>query len=261
MINLESREKAAFSELDQRLVEAYAKHVASAMERLKQIAKLREIQEDHTVELIQGADRVTSMLRHDLRGPLGTIKNAAFMLQEGIGDTGEMTDIINRSVDYAIDMLEDLKNVTRQTDPVLIPVEVNDLIEQSVKEMIIPEEIAVSLHMGDVPPLLADKVKIRRVLDNLIRNAVEAMPEKGELTVTTSKHGDKAVIEVADTGEGICSEIRPRLFKPFVSSTVKGIGLGLTFCKQTLEAHGGTITVETEESKGTTFTVTLPIKE
>jgi signal transduction histidine kinase len=103
-----------------------------------------------------------------------------------------------------------------------------------------------------------DWVKIRRVLNNLIRNAVEAMPEGGELGVSCEVHGDNLVLTISDTGVGILDEEMENLFKPFYTTKSNGMGLGLAYCKRAVEAHGGTITVESEVGKRTSFTVRLP---
>jgi len=103
-----------------------------------------------------------------------------------------------------------------------------------------------------------DPAKVRRVLDNLIRNALEAMPDGGVLNIEAERRGDDVIIKVSDTGAGIKDEDLPKLFKPFHTTKPKGIGLGLAYCKRTVEAHGGTITIESKEGEGATFTVTLP---
>lgn len=260
VINIESGRRDAFSDEDQRLLEIYAEHIAPAMERLKQIERFNSAQEAHTEELLKGADRVTSMLRHDLRGPLSTIKNAVYIMQQGMDEKGEMIDIVNKSVDYAVSMLEDLRNVTRSSEPVKLPIELNMIMGQVVKDAFIPEEIKVEMDLAEgLPEVEIDIVKVRRVLDNLIRNSVEAMPDGGALRIHTELVDGEAVVTVEDTGTGIPDEIRGRLFQPFATSKPKGMGLGLAFCKQTVEAHGGRIWVETGGG-GTTFSFSLPLR-
>jgi len=99
------------------------------------------------------------------------------------------------------------------------------------------------------------------VLDNLVGNAVEAMPEGGTLTVTAEKEEDVIVISVSDTGVGIPDEELVNLFKPFQTTKKGGLGLGLAYCKRAIEDHGGKITVESKVGEGTTFTVGLPLGE
>jgi signal transduction histidine kinase len=100
---------------------------------------------------------------------------------------------------------------------------------------------------------------VRRVLDNLVVNALEAMPEGGNLAVSAEMVGSEAIIKVSDTGVGIPEAELPKLFKAFHTMKPKGLGLGLAFCRRAVEAHGGSITVESKVGEGTTFTVTLPL--
>jgi len=105
-----------------------------------------------------------------------------------------------------------------------------------------------------------DAVKLRRALENLIKNAVEAMPSGGVLTVGLAQVDGGAVISVGDTGDGIPEEARASVFKPLFSTKPRGTGLGLAIAKQSVEAHGGSIGYESEVGKGTVFTLRLPVK-
>ncbi|MFA5869754.1 MAG: sensor histidine kinase, partial [Candidatus Bathyarchaeia archaeon] len=97
-------------------------------------------------------------------------------------------------------------------------------------------------------------------LDNLVTNAVEAMPEGGRLAIRTSVENGNVCIDVEDTGVGIPPEATPRIFDTFYSTKPKGLGLGLPFCRRAVEAHGGTLTFTSKKGAGTTFTVTLPTR-
>jgi len=99
-----------------------------------------------------------------------------------------------------------------------------------------------------------------RVFINLIKNAIDAMPEKGTLKIRSRQTKDTLEIAFADTGIGIPEETLRKLFLPLSTTKAQGMGFGLAICKRIIEAHGGTITVKTEVGKGTTFTVTLPVK-
>lgn len=103
-----------------------------------------------------------------------------------------------------------------------------------------------------------DPVHIRRVLDNLIRNAMEAMPDGGDINLITMLHDGDFVLSLSDTGTGIPEEIIPNLFKTLFTTKTKGMGLGLAFCKRAVEAHGGSISVESRVGEGTKFTFTIP---
>jgi two-component system sensor histidine kinase AtoS len=99
---------------------------------------------------------------------------------------------------------------------------------------------------------------LKRVFQNLISNAVEAMPSGGTLSLSVRAEADKVVAEVADTGVGMDSTTLRQLFNPFFTTKAKGLGLGLAICQRLVEAHGGDIDVSSEEGKGTTAVVTLP---
>ena len=105
---------------------------------------------------------------------------------------------------------------------------------------------------------MIDASKMRRVLDNLIRNALDAMPSGGDLRISTRRGDEWRRIEVSDTGVGIAEEDMANLFIPFYSRKAGGLGLGLVFCKEIVEAHGGTISVISDVDEGTNVTITLP---
>src|SRR5208283_2876865 len=105
-----------------------------------------------------------------------------------------------------------------------------------------------------------DSDKIKRVFINLIKNAVDAMPNGGKITIDSKEVNGSLEISFADTGTGISDEVMPKLFSPLFTTKAQGMGFGLAICKRIIEAHGGKIMVKTAKSKGTTFTVTLPIE-
>ena len=109
----------------------------------------------------------------------------------------------------------------------------------------------------DLPLVMADRDKLKQVLLNLCKNAFEAMPEGGTLTVRLHNFGEHITLEVADTGMGIPAGVD--IFEPFVTTKSEGTGLGLPIVRQIVVAHSGTLTYTSEPSKGTTFTVTLPL--
>jgi signal transduction histidine kinase len=111
-----------------------------------------------------------------------------------------------------------------------------------------------------LPKIETDPTLIKRILTNLINNAIQAMPKGGNLELMACIKEGKAVITVGDTGQGIPEEIKPKLFTPLVTSKAKGQGLGLAVVKRIVEALNGSITFESEEDKGTKFIIKLPIE-
>jgi signal transduction histidine kinase len=113
----------------------------------------------------------------------------------------------------------------------------------------------------DCPSVLADSDQMNQVLINLIMNAVHAMPEGGALRVGLAREKDMVKLTVSDTGQGIPKNVVDKIFDPFFTTKEfgKGTGLGLTVVKGILEEHHGSITVDSEQGKGSTFTIHLPI--
>ena len=259
VINAESTRIDAFTENDRKLLEILAMHVASALERIRVREQILAEQARSTRDLVDGANKLTAMVRHDLRAPLQTISNAAFLLKQHPERLPELTESIDRSVAYADKMLEDLRGMTGPSELQRALVNLNDLVEISLAQTKIPDAIKVTVtHSDDFIAVSLDATRIRRALDNLVKNAVEAMPNGGTLTIRTEKHPEDVTLAVSDTGPGIPRAEKDLIFKPFHTTKKTGTGLGLTSAKQAVEAHGGAIKFET--GNGTTFTITLPTK-
>ena len=135
-----------------------------------------------------------------------------------------------------------------------------ELIRETVKGLGTPERVIVEARFNDeVVYGRVDGTMIKRVVDNLVLNAFDAMPNGGRLMVEEWVEEGSLMFQVSDTGVGIPSENLAKLFYPFYTTKAGGMGLGLTFCRQVVEAHGGTIGVESEVGKGTQVTVKLPL--
>jgi signal transduction histidine kinase len=121
-----------------------------------------------------------------------------------------------------------------------------------------PVPIRVLQDLQPVPLVSARGAELREVLMNLVLNAVDAMPGGGVITLGTRREGDWALLAVADTGTGIPPELRRRVFEPFFTTKETGTGLGLSIVSGIVSSYGGSIEVEAEAGKGTTFTIRLP---
>lgn len=260
VINVEDTHADAFTDMDRVLLETLASHVATAMFRLRHLEEDSKVQAARTRDLLESANRVTAMVRHDLRGPLQTIKSASFLINADPSKAEMLTQTIDQSVDYAAKILDDLKSNTTPVKLQQTLVNLKDIVEDRVNSLNAGDDVRVRMSFEtEFLAATVDPERIRRVLDNLLRNAVEAMPGGGRLTVNVKKRGDSAVIEVRDTGVGIPPDVMANLFTPFYSNKKGGTGLGLAFSKQAIEAHGGQIQVRTKVGKGTTFRITLPL--
>jgi len=140
--------------------------------------------------------------------------------------------------------------------------DLGDFVSRTMEEMSPGPSVEVETDIGGgLEQGVLDSLKIRRVLGNIIRNALNYLYEGGTLTVRAWREGGEAKIEVGDTGVGIPESLLPDLFKPFHTTKPGGLGLGLAYCKRAVEAHGGRITIQSTEGRGTTFTITLPLQQ
>jgi signal transduction histidine kinase len=264
VLNLESSKLEAYSEEDIQFIEMLASHVSSSFQRIMERDKLQSLVEERTRELITAeqmaaAGRVSAMVAHDLRGPLQTISVAAEVIRRHPERAKETLDLIDSVVQRSRDMIEELRQNTRDDPLKLRKTSLNRLIRETLRE-VVPDGVAVEAAVDPGITILLDSLKVQRLLENLIRNAVEAMPGGGKLTVSAERAGESIEIRVKDTGAGIEPDALGRLFKPFNTTKEDGLGLGLVYCRRVAEMHGGSIMVESKPGEGATFIIRLPAR-
>jgi len=201
---------------------------------------------------------------HELRNPLGAIKNAAYLINMVIEhpepEVKESLEMINREVAKSDRIITSILDYARPKPPAVQAVNVNQLLGDALSPGIVPDNIETVIRLDESLPLvMADPEQMARVFSNLILNAVQAMPEGGRLTVSSAAADDKVAVSVEDSGAGIPKENLDKIFEPLFSTRAKGIGLGLAIARDMMERNGGNIEVHSEEGKGSTFTVKLPL--
>ena len=248
-----------FDDNQSRLLEIFSNHIASAVHSFDNEKALKGVQKEEIQRILEGAGRVSNMVRHDLRSPLQTIRNAAFILHKD--PTNEkMIRIINESIEYMVKIIEDLVYTENISHLDLRTLNLNTLIQQSLNQMLKPKKVTVEQNLCPEPlEWQFDKIKIQRMLNNLFKNAFEAMPNGGTLTISTRRSENEIIVTVKDTGSGI--KDTDKLFTPFHTTKLNGMGLGLISVKQTVEAHHGSIEVDSEMGEGTCFTLHFPVDE
>ena len=221
-------------------------------------------------ESLRKAERMTAigetaaMVAHDLRNPLQGISAAVYAIRQQLGSTGdtetmEMLDLIEDVVGFANKIVGDLLDYSRQIRLDLTESNVRTLIDASIQQLTVPANVKIENLTESTPNLLLDVARMQRVFANLIGNAIDAMPKGGQVTLSSSESNGGLKVKVNDTGEGISDSDMQNLWKPFKTTKSKGTGLGLAICKRIVEAHDGTIQVESTMGKGSTFTITIPI--
>ncbi len=279
LLCLEGKE-GGFNERDAVLVLAFGQLVAIALvtsrnleelkageERNQRITeelntKMKEQSLQYTQkQLWEEIGRVSSELAHDMRGPLQTITNSVFLIERKPNDLNIYLQKINGSLNHASTLLDSFREYYRGHELTIIKGNINNVLGNCLEGIQIPETVQVVKKVdSSVPDTLFDVVKLRRVLWNLAKNGVEAMPNGGTLTLESLDAGDKIIVKISDTGTGIPENIRPKVFIAFGAKKRGGLGLGSAASKRVIDAHGGKISFETETGKGTVFTVVLPKK-
>ncbi|TEU09260.1 HAMP domain-containing protein [Candidatus Bathyarchaeota archaeon] len=220
-------------------------------------------------ERMAAIGETAAMVGHDLRNPLQVIVGSIDLIKKRLNKRGDSSDgreiekwvdKIDAQTDYMNKIVSDLQDYSRNIKPTREEADVEALMGDVVSSVDIPGDVDVSIVLDEgLPDISVDETLMKRLFTNLILNAVQAMPDGGSLSIRGSLQGDDVVISVEDTGVGIREENLDEIFKPLFTSKAKGTGFGLPVCKRIVDAHGGTISVESEEGVGSTFTVKLPV--
>jgi PAS domain S-box-containing protein len=221
-------------------------------------------------------DEFIALVSHELRTPLTSIIGYAELLrdQRGSGqDADRVIEVIERNAQRLLRLVGDLLVLSRIESGKMAmefgSADLADIAERATEEMRPYAErkhIELTLSATAVPGFSGDPTRLAQLLGNLISNALKFTPDGGKVEVRLGVEGDQAVIAVTDTGIGIPAADRERIFERFFRTecatrqAIPGTGLGLTITKAIVEAHHGTIAVESEEGRGTTFRIYLPLQ-
>jgi two-component system NtrC family sensor kinase len=219
-------------------------------------------------EKLAAMGRLTSQIAHELNNPIYGIMNTLELLKTEISPESKRRRILELSLSETQRLSEMLRNMLSFSKPEeekRRPVKINELVEGILlvmEKQMKEANIKTETHFDDgIPEVMASTNQMRQVMLNMFKNAKEAMPKGGTLTVRTNREDNKVLIRIQDTGIGIPEAIKDKIFDAFFTTKqkVKGVGLGLSVCYGIIKDHGGEITVESEPEKGTTFTIRLPI--
>jgi PAS domain S-box-containing protein len=217
-------------------------------------------------ERLAAIGQAATMVGHDLRNPLQAIENGVYLLNAELSKnrmtntTKTTIDAITKSIEYADNIVNNLRSFTKMEKPMLVETDINSVVKESLSLVNKPDNIELVIKTEEMPKIKVDKKMLKRVFVNLATNGMQAMKEKnGTLTVTTKKNGEFAEVSFKDTGVGISKEGMKKLFTPFFTTKAQGMGVGLALCKKFVELNKGTIDVESEQDKGSKFTIKLSI--
>lgn len=213
--------------------------------------------------------QVAGGIAHELRNPLNVIKTSVYYLRNSPKLSPEKTEVhlerIDRQAEMADGVIGALNNFARLPVPEMEPMSVECCIREVFDLNTLSESFQVKVEMPyDLPMVLGDRKQLGIVFTNLIRNARDAMPNGGPLTVRGRRDGTFVEIDVVDGGTGILPENLSKIMEPLFSTKARGIGLGLPISRAIVEKHHGQLKVKSETGSGATFTVRLlaaPSKE
>jgi len=246
--------------LDQEKIHQYSKHLEQLVEeRTRQLIEM---------ERLAAMGQVAGMVGHDIRNPLQALTGEIYLIRseiDTITDTEVKANIIksldniDEEISYINKIIADLQDYSRVLHPDFKEVNLDALITEVFNAIRVPDEIRLLINLNQVPKIKADPVFLRRAFTNLINNAIQAMPQGGNLEVTGYQENQYVCITIADTGVGIDEALKAKVFTPLFTTKANGQGLGLAVVKRLVEAHGGSVYFESHLNKGTKFWVKLPL--
>ncbi|NVJ22955.1 GAF domain-containing protein [Myxococcus sp. AM011] len=264
---------------DERVPEAYASdEIALILEVAEKLATVLE--NSKLYEKIRERDRLAALgemaagLAHEIRNPLGAIKGAAQCLDPMRlpGEDGEFLEVIVEEVNRLNGVVTAFLDYARPMKQSFGPTDLNEVVTRTMRliQNDVPANVQLAVELDLLLPRAdGDAEQLKQVLINLVQNAVQALDTReGRITVRTEKPerfgefrnagGEVLEVRVSDTGPGIPTDQQPHIFVPFFTTKQKGTGLGLAICQRIVKNHGGSISVQSKASEGTTFIIRLP---
>ncbi len=277
--------RGTFRPVDIEMLTILSGQVAGLVENARLVAKLedwnraleRRVEErtralEETQQRLLRSERLATVgqlgasIAHELRNPLGVINNSVYFLRMRLGEEDpkitKHLDIIEHEVRAANKIITDLMNFVRVREVEKEVLDPNVLVERVLNKIEVPENVVIKTQLDpSLPAAPFDAGKMEQILTNLLNNAIQALPEGGEVVISTFKDGGWVCFSVKDTGEGIRPEDLPRIFEPLFTTKAKGIGLGLSIVKLLVDAHHGEIEVFSQVGQGSEFIVKIPLSE
>jgi two-component system, LuxR family, sensor kinase FixL len=249
----------------QKQIQEYLKKQAESLEKEVQ-DRTKQLNDSERWAAI---GQTAGMVGHDLRNPLQTIIGELYLAKNELNSfpEGEVKSNLQESChsieEQAVYMDKIVSDLQAFVKPVKIDrnlVDLKKIVNDVLTSVIIPEHIKIEVNFEDnFPEVKADMQLLKRVLINLVTNAVQAMPNQGKITINAQINNQQASITVMDQGVGIPEKIKTKIFTPLFTTKPRGQGFGLAVCKRVIEAHGGTISFESQEGTGAKFTIQFPI--
>jgi len=228
-------------------------------------------------EKLAAVGQLASSVGHELRNPLGAIKNSLYYIRDTLKDHAlakedpnlmEFMDLADEEIKSATRIITDLLDFSRDVTLLVKPTDLRAELAHVKSTLEIPPNVHwIEEYPSNLPLARLDPEKMRQVFVNLAGNAIQSMTKGGDLHVTTRLEKESAdhsppwvEVEFKDTGEGMAPDLLEKIFEPLFTTKARGTGLGLPICQGIVQAHGGRILVQSEPGRGSTFTVRFPLE-
>ncbi|MFP4483741.1 MAG: two-component system sensor histidine kinase NtrB [Spirochaetota bacterium] len=241
-------------------------HVEDITDRKSKEARLRR------AESLASLTTLAAGVAHEIKNPLGSIGIHIQLVQKSLQESKidrdrvqGYIDVVNEEVSRLNKIVVDFLFAMRPMNVELTEGDLNEVVRgvlDFVQYELETSDIDLSVDLApSLPKIEVDEKYLKQALMNIIKNAIAAMPEGGTLRVWTERRGDEVQLSIADTGVGMSDEVVEKIFEPYFTTKDFGSGIGLTLVYKVVKEHLGEVSVETEEGKGTTFTLSLPVPQ
>lgn len=262
VFQLLNKKNGSFDDDDISFIDALSAHASVAIENA------RMAQEMVQNERLSAVGRMASVIIHDIKNPMGTLRVYAQVMKKKSGneEAAKLADEMIHQVDRFVNMTQEILDFTRGVSASnfkeLEFADVMNGVLNFIEKDLEKNKITLTKNAQFKGIVRLDQDKMVRVFYNIASNARDAMTEGGSLTVSTSEHNGAVRIDFTDTGTGMPEEVKNRIFEPFMSYGKKhGTGLGMAIVKKVIDDHGGKIEIESTMGKGTTISIYLPVKK
>ncbi|RMF59757.1 MAG: HAMP domain-containing protein, partial [Calditrichaeota bacterium] len=261
-------ERVAAGEWDTRVQVSSRDEVGALVQAFNSMVATLKQKQDQVVALEKMAvwREIARVLAHEIKNPLTPIQLTVQQMKDKYSGTDaeyrkllqECSEIITDEIENLRALVREFSEFARMPKLTLTPGNLNELVEE-VRKLYPNDNIQIDLDRT-LPETNFDYEKMRRVLINLIENGLDSIREKGsgEIAISTAAEEGRVLLRTRDTGKGMPEEVKTKIFEPYFSTKKSGMGLGLVIVKRVIDEHGGTISVESREGQGTSFTIALP---